>query len=151
MTNVMFTQLPTVAAANPADIICAVQGGVSVQETLQQVASLFLSSTILTHTGNPNGNVAGTTFQLLWDTTDDILWVATTTGTPTTTIWTQTSVPPSGSGATGTWSINISGNAATATTATTAGSATTAADKKVAEQARPSKITRRHIVELNGR
>lgn len=37
MANIMFTGLPSVVTAQPSDIICAVQAGVSVQETLQQV------------------------------------------------------------------------------------------------------------------
>ena len=77
------------------DIICAVQGysgpsnlGVSVQETLSQVYSLFQSNVILYNAGNPNGSVAGTTYQLLWDTTDTILYVCTTTGNSSTAVWT---------------------------------------------------------------
>lgn len=91
-----FTELPTTGAANMSDIICAVQGyvspsnlGLSVQETLQQVFNLFSSNVILSNAGNPNGAVAGQTFQLLWDSTDQILWVCTTSGTSTTAIWTE--------------------------------------------------------------
>jgi len=95
----MFTSLPTVAVATPADIICAVQGGVSVQETLQQVLSLNLQNTILNYPGNPNGNVAGTVYQFCWDTTDDILYICTTSGIATLAVWTVVSsesgiVPP---------------------------------------------------------
>lgn len=95
-TEEMFTELPTVATAQMSDIICAVQGfvspsnlGLSVQETLQQVFNLFQSNVILSNAGNPNGAVAGTTFQLLWDTVDLILWVCTTSGTSSTAVWTK--------------------------------------------------------------
>jgi hypothetical protein len=91
----MFTSLPSVATATMNDIICAVQGyvspsnlGLSVQETLGQVYDLFQSNIILSFAGNPNGNVAGTTFQLCWDTVDDILFVCTTSGTASTAVWT---------------------------------------------------------------
>ena len=87
MSNVMFTGLPTVANATLSDIICAVQGGVSVQETIQQISTLLLENTVLNYAGNPNNNVAGVTFQLLWDTMDEELWVCTTTGTATTAVW----------------------------------------------------------------
>lgn len=93
----MFTELPTVSTAQMTDIICAIQGfvsspsslGLSVQETLQQVYDLFQANIILSNAGNPNGVVAGTTFQLLWDTVDLVLWVCTTTGTATTAVWTE--------------------------------------------------------------
>jgi hypothetical protein len=91
----MFTELPTVASAQMSDIICAVQGytspsslGLSVQETLQQVYNLFQSNVILFNAGNPNGAVAGQTYQLCWDTTDKILWVCTTSGTSSLAVWT---------------------------------------------------------------
>ena len=58
MSNEMVTQLPTVAAATLADIIYAVQGGVSVQETLSQVMNLSLANTVLNYAGNPNGYLA---------------------------------------------------------------------------------------------
>ena len=92
----MFTSLPTVSASTLNDIICAVQGytspsnlGLSTQQTLQQVYNLFQSNVILFNAGNPNGVVAGNTYQLLWDTVDLILWVCTTSGTATTAVWTE--------------------------------------------------------------
>ena len=95
-TEEMFTSLPTVGSAQMSDIICAVQGyvsptvlGLSVQETLQQVYNLFQANVILSYPGNPNGHVAGTTYQLLWDTVDSILWVCTTSGTSSTAVWTE--------------------------------------------------------------
>ena len=91
----MFTSLPTVSSAQMSDIICAVQGyvsptvlGLSVQENLQQVYNLFQSNVILSYPGNPNGFVAGTTYQLCWDTVDHILFVCTTSGTASTAVWT---------------------------------------------------------------
>jgi hypothetical protein len=94
-TEEMFTSLPTVATAQMSDIICAVQGyvsptnlGLSVQENLQQVYNLFQSNVILSYPGNPNGFVAGTTYQLCWDTVDHILFVCTTSGTASTAVWT---------------------------------------------------------------
>ena len=92
----MFTSLPTVATAQMTDIICAVQGyvsptnlGLSVQESLQQIYTLFQSNVILFNSGNPNGALAGTTFQLCWDTVDLLLWVCTTSGTASTAVWTK--------------------------------------------------------------
>lgn len=102
-----FTDLPTVSSAQMTDIICAVQGyvspsvlGLSVQETLGQVFSLFQSNVILSNAGNPNGLVAGTTYQLLWDTTNMLLWVCTTSGTSTTAVWTKSIQLTAGTGVT---------------------------------------------------
>lgn len=90
----MFTSLPTVSNSTLNDIICAVQGyvnpsnlGLSTQQSLQQVYNLFQQNIILNYAGNPNGNVAGTTYQLLWDTVDLVLWVCTTSGTASTAVW----------------------------------------------------------------
>ena len=101
-TEEMFTSLPTVSTAQMSDIICAVQGyvspsnlGLSVQETLQQVYNLFQSNVILSNAGNPNGVVAGTTYQLCWDTVDLVLWVCTISGTATTAVWTECINPQS--------------------------------------------------------
>ena len=98
----MFTSLPTVSNSTLNDIICAVQGytnpsslGLSTQQTLQQVYNLFQSNLILFNAGNPNGSVAGTTYQLCWDTVDLILWVCTTSGTSTTAVWTECINPQS--------------------------------------------------------
>jgi hypothetical protein len=92
MSTEKFTQLPVVGSATASDIICAVQAGTSVQETLAQVLALSLSQTILTYAGNPNGQVAGVTYQLLWDSTDSVLWVCTTSGTTSSAVWTKASV-----------------------------------------------------------
>ena len=97
-TEQMFTSLPTVSTAEMTDIICAVQGyvspsnlGSSVQETLQQVYNLFQSNIILYNAGNPNGFVAGKTYQFCWDTSGSALYLCTATGTASTAVWTQIS------------------------------------------------------------
>lgn len=89
MANEKFSQLPGVANATVNDIICAIQGGVSSQETLQQVINLGLSQTVLNYAGNPNGHVAGQTYQLCWDTSDSVIYVCTATGSAVTATWTQ--------------------------------------------------------------
>jgi hypothetical protein len=95
MSNEMFTQLPTTTAAQLTDIICAVQNyvspsspGTSVQQTLAQVVSLAQANLILNYPGNPNGNLAGTTYQLCWDSVDKIMYVCTTSGNAATAVWT---------------------------------------------------------------
>jgi hypothetical protein len=94
----MFTQLPTVTQAMLTDIICAVQGGVSVQETLAQVVALGLSNSVLNYPGNPNGFVAGILNQFCWDMTDNILYICTTTGSTVTAIWTKVITLTAGTG-----------------------------------------------------
>ncbi len=133
MSNEMFTQLPTVTSAQMTDIICAVQGyssptvlGTSVQETLAQVYDLFQTNIILSNAGNPNGSVAGSTYQLCWDTTDGILYVCTTTGSASTAVWSKSITLTAGSGITISQSgntINIS-SAATGLTWNSVGSTT---------------------------
>jgi len=103
MPNDMFTQLPTVVSSQFSDIICAVQGGVSVQETLQQVFDLMSANTVLSNAGNPNGTLAGQVYQLCWDTTNSNLYICTTTGSSSTAVWTlvfavPVSVPKGGTG-----------------------------------------------------
>lgn len=112
-TNEMITQLHSVSSATLSDIIMAVQGyvspsvpGLSVQETLGQVLSLFQANTVLFNAGNPNGAVAGTTFQLCWDTTNTILYVCITTGSASTAIWKKSITLTAGTGVT----INQTGN-----------------------------------------
>ncbi len=101
----MFTELPTVANSTLGDIICAVQGyvspsslGTSTQQTLQQVYNLFKSSVVQFNAGNPNGSVAGTTYEFCWDTVNNMLWICTTTGTTTTAVWTKVIQLTAGSG-----------------------------------------------------
>lgn len=99
----MFTSLPTVSSAQLTDIICAVQGytsptslGLSVQETLQQVYEVVQSNVVLFYAGNPNGNVAGQTYQFCWDTANSVLYICTTTGTTSTAVWTPLNNPSGG-------------------------------------------------------
>lgn len=113
MANEMFTQLPSTGSAQLTDIICAVQGfsspsslGTSVQETLQQVYDLFQSNLVLYNAGNPNGSVAGTTFQLCWDTSNMILYVCSTSGSASTAVWSKAVALTGGTGIT----ISQSGN-----------------------------------------
>jgi hypothetical protein len=95
-TEKRVTDLPTVSTAQLTDIVMAVQGfvdssniGISVQETWSQVLSLMQSNIILFYPGDPNGNVAGTTYQFCWDTTDLALYICTTSGTASTAVWTK--------------------------------------------------------------
>lgn len=92
----VITSFPTVANATMDDIIMAVQGytspsvlGTSVQESLSQVFELFQTNIILYNSGNPNGAIAGSTFQFCWNTTNSTLWICTTTGTSSTAVWTK--------------------------------------------------------------
>ena len=94
MSTEMFTSLPSTEAAELTDIICAVQGytnssnlGLSVQESLQQIYDLFSANIIQSNAGNPNGQLAGTTYGLVWDTTNNLAWVCTATGTASTAVW----------------------------------------------------------------
>ncbi len=88
MANAKVTALPTVVSAQLTDIIYAVQGGVSSQETLQQVYDLVLENNVLSYAGNPNGNVAGSTYQLLYDSSNNNFYVCTTSGVASTAVWT---------------------------------------------------------------
>jgi hypothetical protein len=96
-TNQNFTSLPVTSNAALTDVICAVQGyvstsspGVSVQETLQQVYDLFQQNFVLYSIGNPNGQLAGKIYQLCWDTSDEVLYVCTVSGTDSTAVWVAT-------------------------------------------------------------
>lgn len=86
------SQVSPVSAANLTDIFTVVQSGITGLETLQQVLNLFLPNLFLDYAGNPNGNVAGTKDQVCYDTTHNILYVCTVTGTTTSAVW-RTSVP----------------------------------------------------------
>lgn len=87
MANEKFTQLPTVVSATLADIYAMVQSGVSSQVTGQQMFNLFLSNTVLNYAGDPNGNVAGSTYQFCWDTVGTVMYVCTTSGNAATAVW----------------------------------------------------------------
>jgi hypothetical protein len=84
-----YTALPTVSASTIQDIICAVQASVSTQQTLQQVLNLFLQNTIFYNSGDPNGSIAGMTYQFCWDTLNAQLFICTQSGTSLTAQWTQ--------------------------------------------------------------
>lgn len=100
MANEKFTQLPTVGSATLADIIAAVQAGVSVQMTLQQVLSLTSSGIIANYAGDPNGFVAGTTFNFCWDTVNHNLYVCIASGNAATATWVKSLSFVAGSGIT---------------------------------------------------
>lgn len=48
-------------------------------------------STVVTFSGNPNSNIAGTLNELCYDTTDNLFWMCTTAGTSSTAVWTWVS------------------------------------------------------------
>lgn len=87
------------------------------------------SAQFATYAGNPNGNVAGTAgsgsikADAIWDTTNSILYICTTTGTAVTAIWTAVNastaaavvVAPQGRLTLTTATPTISGDVATAT------------------------------------
>src|ERR1051326_3090543 len=107
MSNQRFTDFPSATNAQLTDIVLAVQGyssptvlGTSVQETLQQVYDLFHLNLVQVHSGNPNGFVAGTTFNFCWDSVEKILYVCTTSGTTTTAVWSKAITLTAGSGIT---------------------------------------------------
>lgn len=107
MANKYFTDLDTAPGAQLSDVICAVQGyvspsmrGISYKQTLQQVYDLFKSSMVRYNTGNPNGQLAGSVYELCWDTLNHILWVCTTTGSDITSIWTKSISLVAGTGIT---------------------------------------------------
>ena len=117
-----FTELPIVANAKMTDLICAVQDyvspsslGTSVQESLQQVYNLFQSNVILFNAGNPNGAVAGNTYQLCWDTVNTILYVCVTSGTTSTAVWDKAITLTAGTGIT----VSQAGNTITISTSGT--------------------------------
>jgi hypothetical protein len=89
MSNEKVTDLPGVSSATLNDIIYAVQGGISVQETLQQIFNLSLANIVLHFAGNPNTNVAGVVYQLCLNTVSNVLYVCTASGTALTAVWTQ--------------------------------------------------------------
>jgi len=90
-TTEKITALPNVVSASATDIIYAVQGGVtgiSVQETFQQVLDLGLAFTVLNFAGNPNSNLAGTSYQFCVDTIDNRVYYCSTSGSAASAVWT---------------------------------------------------------------
>lgn len=88
MSNEPISGFPGVTNANLADLIPAVQAGITSKETLQQIFTLFLANTVLINAGNPNGAVAGTKTQLCFDTSNLVLYICTTSGSISTAVWT---------------------------------------------------------------
>lgn len=91
MAGVKISNLPPITACALTDIFPEVQpasGGTTFKATFTQLLNLFQPNIPLTNAGNPNGSVAGTTFQFLWDTTNLELWICTTTGNAAGAVWT---------------------------------------------------------------
>lgn len=109
MSNEKVSALPSVASATTADTIYAIQGGVSVKETIAQVLSLALTTNTLTYAGDPNGNLAGTVLQSCWDSTNLMLWICSASGSTSTAVWKScTSTTLIGQTGTGTFVGSIS-------------------------------------------
>lgn len=94
MANEKITELPQASSAGLTDIIYAVQGyvdpsvlGTSVQMTLSQVQTLVSSGLVQNYAGDPNGNLAGTQYGLCWDTTNNKMYVCTTSGIASVAVW----------------------------------------------------------------
>lgn len=92
MAGVRISALPVIPSA-PAltDIFPEVQpavAGTTYKTTFAQLLALFQPNIPLTNAGNPNGLVAGTVYQFLWDTTNSVLYVCTTTGNAVAAVWT---------------------------------------------------------------
>jgi hypothetical protein len=85
------SQISPAINANLTDVfpVSQISGSVYVTalETLQQVLTLFLPNLFLSYAGNPNGHVAGTAFQVCYDTTDQLLYVCTVTGNAMSAVW----------------------------------------------------------------
>ena len=92
MAGIKISQLPAVGTPALTDLSPEVQpatGGTTYKMTWQQLLNLYQPSIVLTYAGNPNGNVAGTIYQFLYDTTDDVLYICTTTGNAAAAVWTS--------------------------------------------------------------
>lgn len=108
MSTEKVSQLPAVINSTFADVIYAIQAGISSQETLQQVYNLFSANVVQNYNGNPNGHLAGIQFRsLAWDSTDNFLWICTVTGNASGAVW----IPIVGSLTNGQLSIGSAGNA----------------------------------------
>ena len=83
------TDFPLAGSATLLDIFVAVQTGANVQLTAQQIVDLAQSEFVLTYPGNPNGNLAGKAYQFCVDTTNNVLYICTTTGSASTAVWTK--------------------------------------------------------------
>ena len=87
MSDIKWSQLPSVTNSTLEDTTCAIQDGISTKQTLSQIFNLFLQNTILNNAGDPNGQIGGQVYQLCWDTTNSHLYICTTSGDYTTAIW----------------------------------------------------------------
>lgn len=89
--DIKFNQLPAATSIADTDIFALSQTPntfpVSRKVTSELVSQYILAKTILTTVGNPNGFLAGTIYQLCWDSLDGLLFVCTTTGTSSTAVW----------------------------------------------------------------
>ena len=95
-----WTALYVVTVANGA--ISIITGNIAIYPAAPFVQSQ-LGSFMQTYAGNPNGHVAGTQGaagtaapSMVWDLTDNLIWVCTTTGTTSTAVWVEV-------GGTATW------------------------------------------------
>lgn len=89
MANENFLQLPTVTSSQLTDVFAMVQANVTCQVTLQQMTTAISNGIVLFYSGNPNGNLAGTSYNFCWDGTDKILYICTVTGNASTAVWTN--------------------------------------------------------------
>lgn len=103
MANEKISQLPTVSSALLTDAIPAVQAGVTVRESLQQIVTLANANLVLANAGTPQGTLAGTVRQLCFDTTNFALYVCSSTGSASTAVWKYIGQPllPTAQGGTG--------------------------------------------------
>lgn len=96
ISTTTITQLPSGITALPTDLVPIDRGSVTDHLTLAQISALISTNIIQFYTGNPNGNVAGTAYNLVYDGTDNLLWVCTLSGTALTAVWTQVTTNPGG-------------------------------------------------------
>jgi len=92
------TGFPQATSLDNGDILYIVQGyvsptnpGLSAYATLNQVTTFAQNTVVTSFAGDPNGNVAGNTYQLCWDTAAQVLYICTVTGTATTAVWSPVS------------------------------------------------------------
>lgn len=99
------TGFPQASSLNDTDIVYIVQGyvspsnpGLSAHATLNQILTVAQNTVVSSFSGDPNGNLAGTTYGLCWDTLNQQLYICTTSGNASTAVWTliTSASPPSG-------------------------------------------------------
>jgi hypothetical protein len=91
MANVKISQLPALSNVALTDVYPEVQAGTTYQATIQQLFNTINANTVLEYAGNPNGNLAGNTYQFCWDSLSSTLYVCTTSGSAILAVWTQVS------------------------------------------------------------